>query len=102
MGANTNDWGSVMETVIKPVTGIDLAPPIRDQDPGSTLEKAGLTVEDETFCSICDLCGDATPADQIQNTSCNAQLCPSCYTYFLSIPEACRNCFQRILLGNVC
>ncbi len=89
-----------MKSVIKPVTGKDLAPPIRDEDPGAT--KQNLTISDETYCSICDLCGDPTPLGQIQNTSCNAQLCPSCNTYFLSIPMAFRNCFERILLGNVC
>jgi hypothetical protein len=89
-----------METAIKPVTGKDLAPPIRDEDPGVMNQTP--TITDETLCSICDLCGDPTPIGQIQNTRCDAQLCPSCHTYFLSIPEAFRKCFERILLGNVC
>jgi hypothetical protein len=91
-----------MKTTIKPVTGTDMASPIKDEDPGVMNPKANLTPEDETLCSICDLCGDPTPIDQIQNTRCEAQLCPSCHTYFLSIPAAFRNCFERILLGNVC
>jgi hypothetical protein len=96
-----------MKTVIKhvtdPVTGKDPTPPLRDEDPGVAYQETDLTLEnDMTLCSICDLCGDPTPVDQIQDTRCNAQLCPSCHTYFLSIPEAFRNCFERILLGNVC
>jgi hypothetical protein len=92
-----------MKTVIKPVTGKDPMLPLGDEDPGATYPKADLTLENDIpLCSFCDLCGDPTPVDQIQDTRCNAQLCPSCHTFFLSIPEAFRNCFERILLGNVC
>jgi formylmethanofuran dehydrogenase subunit E len=90
-----------MKTAIEPIPKRNLTPP-GDQESIASIKNEVLSAEHETPSSICDLCGDLTPINQLQNTSGNAQLCPACYMQFISIPQAFRKCFERILLGNVC
>jgi hypothetical protein len=93
--------GGHMKTAIKPITERNLAPP-GDRESIATIKNEILSAENETLSSVCDLCGDLIPISQLQNTSGNAQLCPGCYMQFMAIPQAFRECFERILLGNVC